>query len=218
MLRRLDPRTDDPSASATGGDGTATGEGGVSPGARDERAAETAVAPADRLHGLLTGAVAGAFATVVMTVYRAPLARALPPTAEFWAKFVAGGDPEDHPLPALALHLLYGIGGGAAFGFLRPERRRLGLLADADDGGTGGPSGTDADGDTDAEKEAESELSALIWGLAYAAVLSVFGERVVLGAVLDMDLSADESLVFHAGHLIYGAALGAWVGSRRHRG
>ena len=29
-----------------------------------------------------------------------------------------------------------------------------------------------------------------------------------------MDLATDESAVFHAGHLIYGLALGAWLGSR----
>jgi hypothetical protein len=32
--------------------------------------------------------------------------------------------------------------------------------------------------------------------------------------LLDMDLDTDEPAVFHAGHLIDGLALGAWVGSR----
>jgi hypothetical protein len=30
-----------------------------------------------------------------------------------------------------------------------------------------------------------------------------------------MDLDADEALIFHVGHAIYGIALGAWVGSNR---
>jgi len=36
----------------------------------------------------------------------------------------------------------------------------------------------------------------------------------VLERVLDMDPAADERLVFHAGHLVYGLGLGTWFGSR----
>lgn len=38
--------------------------------------------------------------------------------------------------------------------------------------------------------------------------------RVVLRHVLGMDLETDESAIFHTGHLSYGFALGAWIGSR----
>jgi hypothetical protein len=34
-----------------------------------------------------------------MTVYRLPVTRSLPPTAEFWAKFVSG----DHPMTIRSL-------------------------------------------------------------------------------------------------------------------
>jgi hypothetical protein len=45
-------------------------------------------------------------------------------------------------------------------------------------------------------------------------VLSVFGTQVVLNELLDTQLEADELTLFHAGHLVYGISLGAWVGSR----
>jgi hypothetical protein len=36
----------------------------------------------------------------------------------------------------------------------------------------------------------------------------------MLDGLLDTRLEADELTLFHAGHLVYGIALGAWVGSR----
>lgn len=45
-------------------------------------------------------------------------------------------------------------------------------------------------------------------------VLSVFGNQFMLDSVLDTQLEADELALFHAGHLVYGLSLGAWVGSR----
>ncbi|MFC7081389.1 hypothetical protein [Halorussus caseinilyticus] len=53
-----------------------------------------------------------------------------------------------------------------------------------------------------------------MWGSVYALALSVFGERIVLGRLLGLDLDVDERLVFHAGHLIYGLGLGTLFGSR----
>jgi predicted MFS family arabinose efflux permease len=61
------------------------------------------------------GAEGGALATAVMTVYRLPVTRSLPPTAEFWATFVSGGDPADSPVAALVLHVVYGVAAGAIF-------------------------------------------------------------------------------------------------------
>jgi len=43
--------------------------------------------------------------------------------------------------------------------------------------------------------------------------LSAFGTQVVLQELLDIRLEADELALFHAGHLVYGLSLGAWVGS-----
>ena len=138
------------------------------------------------LSTVATGLEGGLFATIVMTVFREPTARALPPTAELLSQRF-GGDRDDYHLPSLALHALYGIIGGA---FFAP------MLATLDD------------------ERAHPETTGLLAGGTYGLVLSIFGEWVVLRRFLDMDLDRDESAVFHAGHLVYGLALGAWVGSR----
>jgi len=141
------------------------------------------------LQSVLDGAVGGTLATAVMTAYRMPVASSLPPTARFWATYVAGGDPEDHPVPALVLHLAYGATAGTAFGALF---RSLG--GRTDDAG-------------------DREVGGVALGALYALALSVVGERVVLGRLLSTDLDATESLVFHVGHLVYGLSLGSWVAS-----
>lgn len=134
------------------------------------------------------GLQGGLVATAVMTAFRLPLMRLLPPTAAFWAKYVRGGDPEDYPVAGLLLHLLYGASGGAVFGALFAA--------------------------LDSERVIEAEQRGLAWGSVYGMVLSAFGSRVVLWELLDVRLEADELTLFHAGHLVYGLALGAWVGSR----
>ena len=144
---------------------------------------------------LAEGAKAGLVATLVMTAYRLPVSRSLPPTARFWAKFVSGGEPDDHPVAAIALHLLYGVIGGIAFAAITP--------ADAPN-----------EPRDESEKTAYREAIGLVWGGVYGLALSVFGERVMLERLLDMDPEVDERLVFHAGHLVYGLSLGLWFGSR----
>ena len=151
--------------------------------ARDDRPATP-----ERLGRIVEGAKGGFVATLVMTGYRLPISHALPPTALFWSKFVAGGDPNDHPIPALLLHLLYGTAAGAAFGATAPERHEREITA--------------------------SELSGLFWGTLYALALSAFGERVVLNDLLEMHLDPEDRVVFHVGHLVYGLTLGTWLGSR----
>lgn len=127
-----------------------------------------------------------------MTVYRLPVFRALPPTAEFWARFVAGGEPADHPLAGLALHLGYGGAAGAVFGAvfsLVPTRDWL-----------------------------RRELAGVVLGAVYSLVLSAFGARVLLGRLLDLHPDPDERVAFHVGHLVYGLTLGTWVGVRASAG
>lgn len=133
------------------------------------------------------GAVGGFLGTVSMTAFREPTARSLPPTARFWVRYVADGAPDDHPLPAFALHLLYGVGAGVAYAALLPRHVR----------------------------DSASLSHSLAFGAAYGGVLSAFGSRVVLPGLLDLELSADESALFHAGHVVYGLSLGAWVGTRQ---
>ncbi|WP_225332948.1 hypothetical protein [Halomicrobium urmianum] len=158
-------------------------------GSPAERRAAADETTTGRARWTARGGVGGLIATVVMTVYRIPTTRSLPPTAEFWAQYVAGGDPDDHPVPALLLHLLYGFSGGAAFGALYPafERRAS----------------------SDTAREAGGTALGALYGLA----MSVFGARVVLGRVLGQDLDGTERLVFHVGHLVYGLTLGSWVAS-----
>lgn len=160
------------------------------------RAASSGPGPAARA---AEGAKGGFVATLAMTAYRLPVSRSLPPTAEFWSKFVAGGDPDDHPIPAIVLHLLYGVAGGVGFGLLAPMDANAPAERDSGD---------------DHRETARLEAVGLLAGVVYALALSAFGERVVLGRLLDLDLEGDERLVFHAGHVVYGLSLGTWVGSR----
>lgn len=132
------------------------------------------------------GLVGGLFATLVMTVFRAPTARSLPPTAEFLQQYLGGG-PGDYRVASLLLHALYGMAGGLFFA----------------------PSFVLVVGETD-----EPETAGLVLGAIYGLVLSFVGERVVLGRLLGKNLDTDESAVFHAGHLVYGLTLGVWTGSR----
>lgn len=140
----------------------------------------------------LHGAVGGLIATVLMTLYRTPVFRALPPTAEFWAQYVAGGDPDDHRTVGLLLHLLYGTVAGALFG---PVFRA-------------------ADGRTRLPRD---QLG-VVAGLGYGLLLSAFGERVLLRRLIGTDLDAGERAVFHVGHVIYGLTLGSRVSTRRRVG
>ena len=137
---------------------------------------------------LLRGLQGGLVGTVVMTAFRLPLMRSLPPSANFWATYVGGGEPEDYPLIGLLLHVVYGVSAGAVFGVL------FSFLQ--------------------SERAIEAEQRGIMWGAVYGMALSAFGSRVMLEALLDVRLEADELTLFHAGHLIYGITLGAWVGSR----
>lgn len=137
------------------------------------------------------GATGGLVATLVMTAYRLPISQSLPPTALFWAKYVAGGEESDHPIAGLLLHLLYGVGGGVLFGVLSSV------------------SSESVSSDT-ARREQVGLFSAVVYGLA----LSAFGERVVLEGLLGLDPDDDERLVFHVSHVVYGLTLGTWFGSR----
>lgn len=135
------------------------------------------------------GLQAGFVATLIMTAFRLPIMRSLPPSAHFWAKYVSGDDdPEDHSIPGLILHLVYGTVSGALFGALFALQ--------------------------DAEQSIEAEQRGLLWGSVFGMGLSAFGTQVMLSELLDVELEADELALFHAAHLVYGVSLGAWVGSR----
>lgn len=136
----------------------------------------------------MLGLTGGFVATVSMSAFREPTARAYPPTAKFWAKFVSGEEPEDHPLPAIVLHLLYGTLAGGAFGLL-----------------------------VGTSENREVERSLHLWtvlGAGYGLVLSELGLHLLLEGLNDQDVQKDERFLFHLGHLVYGLTLGAWCGFR----
>ncbi len=139
-------------------------------------------------YAAIRGLQAGFVATIIMTAFRLPILRSLPPSANFWSQYVTGEDPEDHPIAGLVLHFAYGIQAGALFG---------GLFALQD-----------------AERSIEPEQRGLVWGTVYGMVLSAFGSQFMLKELLGIRLDSDELALFHAGHLVYGLSLGAWVGSR----
>lgn len=134
---------------------------------------------------VLKGMVGGLIGTVSMTVYRVPLFAGLPPTAEFWARFVGDGDPADYPLQALGLHLLYGAGAGGVFGLLSSS---VGV-------------------------DRGRASASILLATGYSVVLSVLGSRLLLRRLLGIELTAQEALVFHVGHVIYGLSLGTWLGT-----
>ncbi|MDS0260658.1 hypothetical protein NDI56_14725 [Haloarcula sp. S1CR25-12] len=122
-----------------------------------------------------------------MTVYRAPVFKALPPTAEFWARYVSGGDVEQHFVPGLVLHLLYGVVGGGVYG----------LLASF----------------VDVSDPAVRERVSVAGGLGYGLCLSAIGSRVIFVRVLGRELQSEDALVFHVGHAVYGVTLGTYMAS-----
>lgn len=137
------------------------------------------------LRSTARGCVGGLAATVGMTVYRIPVFRALPPTAEFWARYVSGGDVKQHFGPGLLLHVLYGVVGGFVYGLLAS-------FLDVPD------------------PDAREQLS-ILGGLGYGLALSVFGSRIVFVRVLGRELQSEDALVFHVGHAVYGVTLGTFV-------
>lgn len=145
------------------------------------------------LQRVRVGAAGGLVATVVMTAFRLPISRSLPPTDEFWRRYVRRDGSGSATVPALLLHLLYGAGAGVAYVALEP--RLVGT-------------------DPTRPSEARAELRGVVTAVGYSLVLSAFGLRVLLDWLLDEELEPDEELIFHLGHAIYGITLGAWLGSR----
>ncbi len=138
------------------------------------------------------GVVGGLIATGLMTLYRFPLFRALPPTAEFWATFVRGGEPEQYPIAGLLLHFLYGGVAGGVFGVC------FNLIK--------------------FKSERDRRLRAIGLSMVYGLALSVFGTQVIFKRILGKELEPDEGVVFHVAHVIYGLTLGTWMSSRERLG
>mgnify|MGYP006926884705 FL=1 len=133
---------------------------------------------------LLNGAASGFVATVVMTIFMLALGDdSPPPTAALWAKYVGDEGPEAYMPQGMALHMLYGIGAGGAFAVL---------------------TGT-------AALAVGTLTGALLWGVAYAVVLTLVGMVFWMKVVLAMDPEPGTAALFAVFHLVYGVVLGIGV-------
>jgi len=135
---------------------------------------------------IVAGLAGGLIATIVMTAVMTAVGDGgPPPTAMLVAKF-AGGEPADHAMPGMLLHLLYGTVAGA-------------VLA------VGGPAlGIDFD----------AVAVALGVGLVYGLVLMVGGMGFWMRLVIGMEPDRDTTITFGVVHAVYGLVLGAflWTG------
>ena len=135
---------------------------------------------------VLTGLIAGLFATVVMTMFMMALGDdSPPPTAALWAKYVGDAGPDAYMKQGMALHLLYGTGAGVAFAVIASVLA-LGV----------GPGAL---------------LGSLLWGIAFGLVLMIGGMVFWMRIVLAMEPEPKTLTTFGLFHLVYGTTLGASV-------
>jgi predicted MFS family arabinose efflux permease len=133
---------------------------------------------------LIAGLVGGLVATIVTTIVMMVMGDGgPPPTARLVAKF-AGGEPEDHAMPGMALHFLYGIVAGAVFAVGVP-------LVGLDFG---------------------SIAVAVGLGIVYGVVLMIVGMMFWMRTVIGMEPDRDTMMTFGTAHLVYGVVLGAFLG------
>ncbi|MCL7418710.1 MAG: hypothetical protein M8354_12850 [Halalkalicoccus sp.] len=135
---------------------------------------------------LLAGLVGGLIATIVMTVVMMMVGDGgPPPTARLVSKF-AGGTPEDHAMPGMALHMVYGLGAGVVFALGVP-------LVGLGFGSLG---------------------LAIGLGLVYGVVLMIGGMMFWMRTVIGMEPDRGTMTTFAAAHVTYGVVLGAflWMG------
>lgn len=135
---------------------------------------------------IVTGAIAGFLATIVMTGVMMALGDdSPPPTATLWSNFVGDDTPDAYMVQGMVLHFLYGIGAGVVF-TIGGDLLNLGF----------GP-----------EAVVLTVLAALVYGL----VLMVFGAAFWMNIVLAMDADRQTMMLFGVFHLVYGLVLGVSV-------
>jgi len=135
---------------------------------------------------LVTGLVGGMLATIVMTAVMMVVGDGgPPPTANLVAKF-ADGEPEDHKMPGMLLHLVYGIGAGGALAVGAPF---VGLSFD-------------------------QVAIAIGVGLAYGILLMVAGMVFWMRLVIGVEPDKRTMMTFGVVHVVYGVVLGffLWTG------
>jgi hypothetical protein len=107
-----------------------------------------------------------------------------PPTAQLVAKF-AGGTPEDHAMPGMVLHFVYGVDAGVVLAVGAPL---IGL-------GFG------------------SIAVAAGLGLVYGVVLMIVGMVLWMRLIIGMEPDRDMLVLFGTVHAVYGVLLGAFLGT-----
>lgn len=142
---------------------------------------------------ILSGAVGGLAATVIMTIIMRGLQRAMAaskplPTAAFWAQYIGAGEPEDYRFQGLVLHLLYGTIAGIVFVAITSPLY-LGLVT------------------------FDTLTMGVAWSIIYGIVLFVVGAVFWMMIVLDIRPDRQTASGFLFNHLVYGIALGVWVAS-----
>lgn len=134
---------------------------------------------------VIAGLAGGVIATILMTIAMTAVGDGgPPPTARLVAKF-AGGDPEDHAMPGMALHLVYGIAAGAVFAVGVP-------LVGFSLGSVG---------------------VAIGLGLVYGIVLMIGGMMFWMRLVIGIEPDRDTMVAFGTAHVVYGVVLGAFLGA-----
>jgi len=135
---------------------------------------------------LVAGLAGGLVATVLMTAVMMALGDGgPPPTAALVAKF-QGGDPADHAMPGMVLHLVYGTVAGAVLAVAAPA---VGLTL------------------------VDSTGLAVGVGLVYGLLLMVSGMVFWMRVVIGLDPERETVLVFGVVHVVYGVVLGAFLGA-----
>jgi hypothetical protein len=131
------------------------------------------------------GLVGGLVATIVMTITMVLAGDGGPPPTAALVATVAGGDPADHQLPGMLLHLLYGTAAGAVFAL-----------------------GLPVFGFRNAAVPVTTGL-----GLLYGLVLMIGGVVVWLRLIVGIEPDRAMAMQFGAVHAVYGVVLGAVVGA-----
>jgi hypothetical protein len=143
------------------------------------------VASNGTMAAVTAGLAGGLVATIVMTAVMMVMGDGgPPPTAGLVGKF-AGGDPANHAIPGMVLHLLYGVGAGAVFAVGVPL---LGLSL--------GSFGV-----------------AIGLGFVYGIVLMIGGMAFWMRVVIGMEPDREMMVTFGTVHLVYGVVLGAFLGA-----
>ncbi|WP_049936454.1 hypothetical protein [Haloplanus natans] len=134
---------------------------------------------------ITAGLAGGLLATIVMTAVMMLLGDGgPPPTAALVAKF-AGGEPDDHAMPGMILHTVYGVVAGAVFALGVPL---LGLSLD-------------------------SVAIAADLGLVYGIVLMIGGMVFWMRLIIGMEPDRDMMMTFGTVHVVYGVVLGGLPGA-----